>query len=80
MLPAARLTDTGRCGSCKEVLPPSSEPIEADELTFDEIIRSIPNFIVFRDGVPVLQRAGTAPRAEIRNWLESVEAAAAPAA
>ena len=33
-------------------------------------VRSIPNFIVFRDGQTVLQRAGVAPSAEMRRWLE----------
>ena len=34
-------------------------------------IQSIPNFIVFRDGRPVLQRSGVAPFSEMRKWLES---------
>jgi thioredoxin 2 len=34
-------------------------------------IQSIPNFMVFRGGQPVFQRAGLAPRAEMRRWLES---------
>jgi thioredoxin 2 len=34
-------------------------------------IQSIPNFVVFRDGRPVFQRAGLAPRAEMRRWLET---------
>ena len=33
-------------------------------------VQSIPNFIVFRNGEPVLQRAGVAPRSEMRRWLE----------
>jgi thioredoxin 2 len=33
-------------------------------------IQSIPNFWIFRDGQAVFQRAGTAPRAEMRRWLE----------
>ena len=37
-VPAARLADAGRCGACKAPLPPVSEPIEADEALFDEII------------------------------------------
>ena len=32
-------------------------------------VQSIPNFIVFRGGEPVFQRAGVAPRAEMRRWL-----------
>jgi thioredoxin 2 len=34
-------------------------------------IQSIPNFIVFQGGQPVVQQAGVAPRAEMRRWLES---------
>jgi thioredoxin 2 len=33
-------------------------------------IHSIPNFIVFRNGEPVMQRAGLAPRNEMRRWIE----------
>lgn len=37
-------------------------------------IQSIPNFMVFRGGRPVFQRAGVAPRAEMRRWVEQVAA------
>jgi thioredoxin 2 len=33
-------------------------------------VQSIPNFMVFGNGQPVFQRAGVAPRAEMRRWLE----------
>jgi len=125
-IPAKHLTDTGRCGACKAPLPPASEPIEANEDNFDDLIQaakkpvlvdfwadwcgpcrmaapevkqlaremagsalvlkvdteanprlaaryrvqSIPNFIVFRNGQPAMQRAGLAPRSEMRRWLE----------
>ena len=36
---AKHLAQTGRCGSCKAVLPATNEPIEVDGPTFDEIIR-----------------------------------------
>lgn len=39
-IPAAHLADTGRCGACKQPLPPSDEPINADSGLFDEIIQS----------------------------------------
>lgn len=32
-------------------------------------VQSIPNFLVFREGRIVLQRAGVVPRAEMRRWL-----------
>lgn len=38
-VPAAHLADTGRCGACKQSLPPMQEPIAADISLFDEIIR-----------------------------------------
>ena len=33
------LTDEGRCGACKKSLPPASEPVAADSVTFDAIVR-----------------------------------------
>jgi thioredoxin 2 len=125
---AEHLADSGRCGACKAVLPPIHEPLDVDEMAFDEILRSskvpvltdfwaawcgpcrmaapevkklaeqmsgravvlkvdtekypgvaaryrvqgIPNFIVFRDGRPVLQQAGVASAAQMRQWLERV--------
>jgi thioredoxin 2 len=38
-------------------------------------VQSIPNFIVFRNGEPVFQRAGVAPHSEMRRWLEHTGAA-----
>ena len=35
---ALHLADTGRCGSCKEPLPPLSEPLEVDAAAFDGIV------------------------------------------
>ena len=34
-------------------------------------VQSIPNFVVLRNGQVVSQRAGLAPRAEMRRWLEA---------
>lgn len=34
-------------------------------------VQSIPNFVIFGKGRPVLQRAGAAPRSEMRRWLEN---------
>lgn len=36
-------------------------------------IQSIPNFMVFRNGQPVLQRSGALPRTELRRWVESAQ-------
>src|SRR5277367_3792567 len=38
--PAAHLADTGRCGACKQPLPPINEPIAADTALFDDIIQN----------------------------------------
>src|SRR5579864_1935065 len=48
-IPAKYLASTGRCGSCKSVLPPVAEPIEVDEVLFDEIIQNarVPVFVDF---------------------------------
>ena len=37
-------------------------------------VQSIPNFVVFHRGELVSQRAGVAPRAEMRRWLERAAA------
>jgi thioredoxin 2 len=38
-VPAAHLADEGRCGRCQNPLPPVAEPIEADPVLFDEVLR-----------------------------------------
>jgi thioredoxin 2 len=38
-IPARHLSDTGRCGACKNPLPPIAEPIAVSPDEFDEIIR-----------------------------------------
>jgi thioredoxin 2 len=37
-------------------------------------IQSIPNFMIFRDGRMIFQRAGVAPSTEMRRWLEQAGA------
>ena len=39
-VPAQHLADTGRCGACKQPLPPVNEPLAADTATFDEIVHN----------------------------------------
>jgi thioredoxin 2 len=39
-IPAAHLADTGRCGACKNPLPPVDEPIHADRALFDDILQN----------------------------------------
>jgi thioredoxin 2 len=38
-VPPRHLADTGRCGGCKQELPPLSEPVEVDAAEFNEITR-----------------------------------------
>jgi thioredoxin 2 len=38
-VPARHLADTGRCGGCKQELPPLSEPMEVGASEFNEITR-----------------------------------------
>lgn len=39
-IPAKHLADTGRCGACKNDLPPQAEPVAADIAFFDEAIQN----------------------------------------
>jgi thioredoxin 2 len=38
-IPASHLADTGRCGACKQAIPPVGEPLAADVALFDEVIK-----------------------------------------
>jgi len=37
-VPARHLADRGRCGSCKQDLPPADQPLEADAALFQEVV------------------------------------------
>jgi len=37
---SSHLADTGRCGACKNPLPPLSEPLAVDTALFDEIVQN----------------------------------------
>jgi len=39
-VPAGHLSDTGRCGACKNPLSPLDEPLEADEELFAEVVEN----------------------------------------
>lgn len=39
-VPAEHLADTGRCGACKQALPPMNQPIAADAALFEEVVRT----------------------------------------
>lgn len=45
-IPERHLADAGRCGACKQPLPPLAEPLEVDTDLFDAIVKAA--------GVPVL--------------------------
>lgn len=38
-IPARHLADTGRCGACRNPLPPVAEPVAVGTEEFDEIVR-----------------------------------------
>lgn len=38
-IPGRHLSDTGRCGACRNPLPPMAEPLAVDAAEFDEIVR-----------------------------------------
>jgi thioredoxin 2 len=37
-IPPNHAADRGRCGSCRQALPPIDEPVDADAATFDAIV------------------------------------------
>jgi thioredoxin 2 len=39
--PFSHLADSGKCGQCKQPLPPASEPLDVDPVQFDGIVRSV---------------------------------------
>ena len=78
------------CGPCKMAAPEVAAlaremagkviVLEVDTDKYPELaarfgIQGIPNFVVLRNGKPVVQRAGVAPRSEMRRRLEQAVAA-----
>ena len=39
-VPAQHLADTGRCGKCKQPLPPVNEPLAVDAEAFDDVVNN----------------------------------------
>jgi thioredoxin 2 len=39
-IPTEHLADTGRCGACKNALPPVDEPLAVDSALFDDVIQN----------------------------------------
>ena len=75
------------CGPCKMIAPALEEISEelADKLTIAKVdimentdaasqfgVQSIPLMVLFKDGKPVAQKLGAAPKSQLKGWLESV--------
>ena len=74
------------CGPCK-MIAPALEEIAAelgDKVTIAKInidenpdtpgkygVRGIPTMLLFKNGQPVAQKVGAAPRTQIQQWLEA---------
>ncbi len=75
------------CGPCKMIAPALEEISEelGDKLNIVKVdimentdtatqfgVQSIPLMILFKDGQPVAQKLGAAPKSQLKGWLESV--------
>ena len=74
------------CGPCKMIGPALEEISEelADKVTIAKMdimentgvpgqigVQSIPLMVLFKDGKPVAQKLGAAPKMALKSWLES---------
>ena len=74
------------CGPCKMIGPALEEISEelADKLTIAKMdimantqipgeigVKSIPLMVLFKDGQPVAQKLGAAPKNQLKGWIES---------
>ena len=75
------------CGPCK-MIGPSLEELSnemSDQLSIVKMditentdvpgqmgVQSIPLMVLFKDGKPVAQKLGAAPKSQLKGWLESV--------
>jgi thioredoxin 1 len=75
------------CGPCKMIAPALEEIAEelADKVTIAKMdimenqrvpgeigVQSIPLMVLFKDGKPVAQKLGAAPKSQLKSWLEGV--------
>ncbi len=73
------------CGPCRMIAPALEEistalgeKVTIAKLNIDESpdtparygVRGIPTMLLFKDGQPVAQKVGAAPRSQIQQWLE----------
>jgi thioredoxin 1 len=73
------------CGPCRMIAPALEEisveletKVTVVKLNIDENpdtpgrygVRGIPTMLLFKDGQPVAQKVGAAPRSQIQQWLE----------
>ena len=74
------------CGPCKMIGPSLEEIADelADKVTIAKMdimentgvpgqigVQSIPLMVLFKDGKPVAQKLGAAPKSQLKGWLES---------
>ena len=69
------------CGPCRmiaEIATELGEKVTIAKINIDENpetpgrygVRGIPTMLLFKDGQPVAQKVGAAPRSQIQQWLE----------
>lgn len=74
------------CGPCRMIAPALEEisnelggKVTVAKINIDENpdtpgrygVRGIPTMLLFKDGQPVAQKVGAAPRSQIQQWLEA---------
>jgi thioredoxin 1 len=75
------------CGPCKMIAPALEEIseelagkvrivkmdiMESTDTPTQYGVQSIPLMVLFKDGQPVAQKLGAAPKSQLKGWLESV--------